>query len=345
MKILIDGRVLAHGHTSGVQRHAQEITKALHKADHTITIVTPKYKNRYYQQIWEHLLLPFYARKYDILHCPSNIAPIWLPKKTKLVITLHDLAFLDFPKQYSSFFQKYYAFLIPKNVRRAEHILTISNFSKKRIVQEYPSVTNKISVIHHGTSSHFVPSNQQKSDYVLYVGTMNRIKNFQVLLEMFLTSTLKNINLKMILPNTSTFSEDLYINTLIQKAKVSANIDIINYVNQEELKRYYQNAKLFLFPSFHESFGFPPLEAMACGTPVIVSNAAALPEVCGDAALYVNPHSMNDIKEKTIMLLEDKTLQKKMIQKGLERSAQFTWSKAAQEHIKIFKEVLTKENH
>lgn len=345
MKILIDGRVLAHDNTSGVQRHAQEITKALLKADHTIIPATPKYKNRYYQQIWEHTLLPFYARKYDILYCPSNIAPIWLPKKTRLILTLHDLAFLDFTKQYSSVFQKYYAFLVPKNIQRAEHILTISNFSKKRIVREYPWVTNKISVIHHGTSSHFVPSNQQKSDYVLYVGTMNRIKNFQVLLEIFLTPILKNINLKMILPNAPTFSEDLYINTLIQKAKESANMDIIDCVSQEELKRYYQNAKIFVFPSFHESFGFPPLEAMACGIPVIVSNSTALPEVCGEAALYVDPHSANDIIEKIQMILQDETLQKKMIQKGLERSAQFTWDNAAQEHIKIFKEALRKENH
>ena len=97
MKVLIDGRVLAHDHTSGVQRHAQEITKALQEVDNTITTIIPKYKNRYYQQIWEHTLLPFYARKYDILYCPSNIAPLYLPKKTKLAITLHDLAFLDFP--------------------------------------------------------------------------------------------------------------------------------------------------------------------------------------------------------------------------------------------------------
>ncbi len=340
MKILIDGRVLAHTHTSGVQRHAQEISKALKEADNSITIAIPKYKNRYYQQIWEHTLLPFYARKYDILYCPSNIAPLYLPKKTKLTLTLHDLAFLDFPKQYSSVFQKYYAFLVPRNIRRAEYILTISDFSKNRITKEYPWVKNKIRVIHHGISSHFVPSDQKKSDYVLYVGTMNRIKNFQVLLEIFLTPALKNIDLKMILPNASTFSEDAHINTLIQKAKSSDNIDIIDHVNQEELKRYYQNAKLFVFPSFHESFGFPPLEAMACGTPVIVSKVTALPEVCGDAVLYVDPHSTNDITEKIQLLFGDTALQEQYRAKGLEHVKIYTWEDAAKAHLKIFKEVL-----
>ncbi len=340
MKILIDGRVLAHGHTSGVQRHAQEIARALHEADHTITTVIPKYKNRYYQQIWEHTLLPFHARKYDILYCPSNIAPLYLPKKTKLALTLHDLAFLDFPKQYSSVFQKYYAFLVPKNIQRAEYILTISNFSKKRIIQEYPWVKNRISIIHHGISSHFLPSSQPKSDYVLYVGTMNRIKNFQVLLEIFLTPEFKNIDLKMILPNASTFSDDEHINILIRRSKKANNIDIIDHVNQDELKTYYQNARLFVFPSFHESFGFPPLEAMACGTPVIVSNVTALPEVCGDAALYVDPYSMEDISKKIQLLLSDTSLQEEYIAKGLAHVKTYTWERAAKAHLKDFKEML-----
>ena len=340
MKLLIDGRVLAHEHTSGVQRHAQEISKALEKADHTITTVIPKYRNRYYQQIWEHTLLPFYARKYDILYCPSNIAPLYLPKKTKLAITLHDLAFIDFPKQYSSIFQKYYAFLVPINIRRADYVLTISSFSKKRIIKEYPWVKDKISVIHHGISSHFVPSNQPKSEYVLYVGTMNRIKNFQVLLEIFLTSEFKNIDLKMILPNAASFSNAEHINTLIQNAKASANIDIIDQVNQDELKTYYQNAKLFVFPSFHESFGFPPLEAMACGTPVIVSNVTALPEVCGDAALYVDPNSKEDIAEKIQLLFSDISLQKEYIAKGLAHVKIYTWKDTAKAHLKKFKEML-----
>ena len=335
MKILIDGRVLAHDHTSGVQRHAQEIIKALQEADSTIVTAIPKYKNRYYQQIWEHTLLPFYARKYDILYCPSNIAPIYLPKRTKLTMTLHDLAFLDFPKQYSSVFQKYYAFLVPKNIQRAEYILTISNFSKKRIIREYPWVKNKISVIHHGISSHFLPSAQPKSNYVLYVGAMNRIKNFQVLLEIFLAPEFKNIYLKMILPNASTFSDDEHINTLIGRAKEAGNIDIIDQVDQDELKTYYQNAKLFVFPSFHESFGFPPLEAMACGTPVIVSNTTALPEVCGDTALYVDPYSTEDIAKKIQIALRNDILLQKLTSMGLAHTKKFTWGKAARKYLNI----------
>ena len=340
MKILIDGRVLAHTHTSGVQRHAQEIVKSLYEADHTITTAIPKYKNRYYQQIWEHTLLPFYARKYDILYCPSNIAPLYLPKKTKLVMTLHDLAFLDFPKQYSSVFQKYYSFLVPKNLKRAQHIITISNYSQKRIVKEYLWIKEKITVVYHGISSHFTPSKTPKSDYVLYVGSMNEIKNFQVILKIFLMQKFKSTSLKMILPGASTFTQNETISTLLKQARSAENIEIIDHVKQNTLKIYYQDAKLFLFPSFHESFGFPPLEAMACGTPVIVSKVTALPEVCGDAAIYVDPHDIGDIKNKIEMVLDNELLQKEMREKGLERVKLFTWEKAAKEHMNIFNEVL-----
>jgi len=237
MKILIGGRVLAHSHTSGVQRHAQEIAKALAKEDPTITTVKPKYQNRYYQQIWEHTLLPWYARSYDLLYCPSNIAPIWLPKKTKLVMTLHDLAFLDFPEQYSSLFQKYYAFLVPKNLKRAHAIVTISNFSKERIVREYPWTENKISMIHHGISPYFTVIRAPKSDYILYVGSMNEIKNFQAVLKIFLMPEFKTTPLKMILPGVSTFTQDQTITALLDEAKLAENIEIIGSVSQFWMKQ------------------------------------------------------------------------------------------------------------
>ena len=336
MKILIDGRVLAHDHTSGVQRHAQEIIQALKEIDHSIDIAIPKYKNRYYQQIWEHTLLPFYARKYDLLYSPSNIAPLYLPKKPKLAITLHDLAFLDFPEQYSSVFQKYYTFLVPQNLSRAEYVITISDFSKNRIIKEYPWIKDKISVVHHGISSFFTPSEELSSDYVLYVGAMNEIKNFQTVLQIFLMPEFQNIPLKMILPGGSTFVQNETTVKLLTKAISADNIEIIDFVDQNTLRNYYQEAKIFLFPSFHESFGFPPLEAMACGTPVIVSNRTALPEVCGQAALYVDPENNRDIVNKLQILLHDESLQHELIKNGLEHIKKFTWEKAGNKYWNIF---------
>jgi len=336
LKILIDGRTLAHTSTTGIQRHAQEIITALKEADISI----PRYKNRYYQQLWEHTLLPFYARKYDLLFCPSNVAPYWHFKKTKLVVTVHDLAFIDFPAEYSSFFQKYYTHLIPWVIKKADRVLTISAFSKERIEKEYPLAIGKVNVIHHGISDKFTPQGALKENFVLYVGAVNEIKNFQGVLEVFMQESFNKVPLKMILASSSSFKQSAKVEKILADVAHHNNIEIIDFVDQEDLKVYYQKAKVFLFPSFHESFGFPPLEAMACGTPVIVSNVTALPEVCGDAALYVDPNDKEDITNKLLQLYHDDVLQEVMIAKGVQRAGVFTWDKSAEEHIKIFEEVL-----
>jgi len=338
LKILIDGRTLAHRDITGIQRHAIEITKAL-KEEISCAVALPRYANRYYQQIWEHTLLPFYARRYDLLFSPSNVAPFWHFKSTKLVVTVHDLAFIDFPDEYSSFFQKYYKFLIPWVMRRADRVLTISAYSKDRIIKEYPFVRERLQVIQHGLSEMFRPSQKEKESYVLYVGAMNEIKNFQKVLEIFMREPLRDIPLKMVLPLSDTFRQSPATQKLLADVAYHDNIELIEFVEQKALIGYYQRARIFLFPSFHESFGFPPLEAMACGTPVIVSNTTALPEVCMDAALYVNPHDAEDITKTLLKLYHDKHLQEQMRAKGLQRASQFSWKQTAQKHVALFKEV------
>jgi len=340
MKILIDGRVLAHKDITGIQRHAIELSRELLRYSY-IDLATPKYKNRYYQQLWEHTLLPWYARKYDLLFSPSNVAPFWLFRDTKLVVTIHDLAFLDFKENYSRLFQKYYQLLIPFLIKKADKVLTISNFSKERIIKEYPKVSSKIDVIYHGLSKDFKDSLEKKEDYILYVGAINEIKNFQTVLELFMSDELCDIPLKMILANSDSFKQSDKVRELLLDSKRFKNIEIIDKVSQEKLIKYYQKAKIFLFPSFHESFGFPPLEAMACKTPVIVSDTTALPEICKDAALYIDPNDKDDIKEKLLKLYSDDKLQKDFIKRGFLRVDEFNWEKSAKKHLEIFEEVVS----
>jgi glycosyltransferase involved in cell wall biosynthesis len=217
--------------------------------------------------------------------------------------------------------------------------LTISNFSKKRIIKEYPKVSSKIDVIHHGLSTYFKDSCVQKEDYILYVGAINEIKNFQTVLELFMSDELCDIPLKMILANSDSFTQSDEVKDLLLDSKSFKNIEIIYKVSQKSLIEYYQKAKIFLFPSFHESFGFPPLEAMACGTPAIVSNVTALPEICKDAALYIEPNDKDDIKNKLLKLYYDEWLQKDFTTKGLLRAGEFDWKESADKHLEIFKEV------
>jgi glycosyltransferase involved in cell wall biosynthesis len=126
-----------------------------------------------------------------------------------------------------------------------------------------------------------------------------------------------------------------------EKLPFSDRIIFTGYINDiNELTNIYQKALIFVFPSVYESFGFPPLEAMACGCPVVVSNVASLPEVCGDAAYYVDPYSVESIAEGIYNVLTDESLRQSLIKKGLERAKLFSWEKAAKEHLKVFEEVL-----
>lgn len=340
IKILIDGRVLFHNKVTGVENHAISIIEKMEeKID--IDVAIPKYKNRYYSHFWEHFILPIKARKYDILFCPSNIAPLFLSKKIKLVVTLHDLSFKDFSQMYSLFFRKYYDFLVPKILKRADKILTISSFSYKRITKEYPFIKDKINFIYHGKNEIFdFDETIKKEDYILYVGSLNDTKNFSSVIKAFIKLKNSKYKLKMIMPSSSNFKIDENKLHLLNEAKNNKNIEIIDYLSQDKLVKVYQKAKIFVFPSYHESFGFPVLEAFACGTPVICSNTSSLPEVGCDAVLYCDAYDVNDIKEKIELLLADEILQKKMIEKGLKRAKFFSWEKSADEHIKIFKEVL-----
>jgi glycosyltransferase involved in cell wall biosynthesis len=134
--------------------------------------------------------------------------------------------------------------------------------------------------------------------------------------------------------------ENEEIVSLIQKLK--SDVLYLGYVPDNELGKFYNLASLFVYPSFYEGFGLPPLEAMACGCPVIVSNVASLPEVCGEAVFYVDPNDIGCITQGMNRVLNDETLRKSLIMKGLERSKLFSWEKSAKEHLKVFEEIMKK---
>ena len=122
--------------------------------------------------------------------------------------------------------------------------------------------------------------------------------------------------------------------------KIGDDAIYMGYVQTKGLAYIYNLANLFIFPSFYEGFGLPPLEAMASGCPVVVSNVASLPEVCGDAAYYVNPYDVESIADGIYKVVDDKELRENLVQKGLERTKLFSWEKSAREHLKVFEEVL-----
>ena len=338
MKLLVDARVLTHTIYTGVENYTKHILEYLSK-NISLNVIKPKTTNKYLGHLWTHFILPF--KKGDILFCPANIAPIFVPRKKQLIVTIHDVAFLVYQDSFSKFFQWYYRFLIPKNIKRANKIITISKYSKKEIEKFYPHAKGKIEVIFLGLDKKFKPlKNIKKKNQILYVGSLNERKNFYGTIEAFLT--LNNINLKLIMVGnfSKTFSLNKKSIEILKNAKQNENIIFRSNVSNNELVKLYNESKLFVYPSFYEGFGLPILEAMACGVPVVTSNISSMPEVGGDAVVYCNPFSVEDIKAKIEMVLFNEKLQKEIIQKGLQRAKKFTWEQSANEHMKVFKEVL-----
>jgi len=353
--IVVNCRFLTQKIT-GSQRFAIEISKQLKKMNHDILFVAPK--NIIHKDIaqelnvkiignntghfWEQVDLPLYLRKIGnpLLVNLVNTAPLFYKNK---VVTIHDLSWMHFPDYVSKKFYMYYLFLIPKIAKNSLHILTVSEFSKKDISNKLKINDNKISVIYNAHNRNFKKIALKKEYIVLSVVTLHPLKNIARLIESFIIlKKLGKIDNRYNLVIIGTENKKIFSGgkKLLEICKGRDDIFFKGYVKDvSRLAEWYNKAKVFVFPSLFESFGIPPLEAMACGTPVIVSNAASLPEVCGNAAYYVDPYDVEDIAKGIETVLKDDKLQKELIKKGLERVKMFSWEKSAKKLIEIIKEV------
>jgi len=334
MKILVDGRVLRDEFFTGVQCYTQQLLKSFDRLGVPYDIASPKSNNRCLQHIWEHLSLPDKARFYDLLFCPGNISPTWKPKNLKIVVSIHDLSFMYFKNVYKSLFRFYYNFTIPKIIKVADKIITVSNTERETIMESFPRYAKKIVSIHNGIDEIFLSSETilEKENYLLYVGSLNPRKNLQGVIEAFLQIA-EGIPHKLVIVgvNTGAFKKT--------RTKDSDRIKFLGFVNQEYLVQLYRNAAVFVFPSLYEGFGLPLLEAMACGCPVITSNISSLPEVAGDSAIMIDPYDVNAMANAMYNVLTNESLRQEMIKKGLQRIKLFSWEKAAKETLKVFEEV------
>ncbi len=339
MQLAFDGRVLRHSARTGVEHYAESIYGQLQRH---FELLKPISTQHYLQQVWEHTILPLKGRKSDLLFCPANIAPLYLPANTRLVLTLHDVAFKRFPQSFSPMFRIYYSLLVPKNIDRADRIITISEASKKEIIRFYPEAEEKLTVIPLGIHEKYrVLPKIQKRKQILYVGSINERKNVTGVIEAFeRLPEAQHYTLVIVGNFFGNFSLSEKSEKVLERAAANKNIVFKKGLDDEALIREYNEASCFVFPSFYEGFGLPPLEAMACGTPVITSNVSSMPEVCGDAAIYCDPYNVDDIAEKIRIVLQNRLLQAQMREKGLTRAAGFSWEKSAKAHLNLFEKVL-----
>lgn len=308
--------------------------------------ITNSKDRNYYEQF---VLPKEVGRKYPdaILHYPDSMAPLF--GKNKSVITIHDLAFLSRPRDFVAK-TRYWKKLVTKlSVRKAEKIISITEFAKDQIKEYYSKYSYKAHTIHNGFNdfskedididkvSEKVKAYAGKP-YILTVSTISPRKNMDGLIKAF--NNMKNqagMNL-VICGGKGWLYEGVF--KLVEENALTDRVLFAGKTNDEELKFLYKNASLFVYPSFYEGFGLPPLEAMSYGIPCAVSKVSSMPEVLEQASLYFNPYSMDDMSEKMEILLKDEALRTSFIEKGFNQIKKFSWEKCAEQVIDLYEKLI-----
>ncbi|MGY3211542.1 glycosyltransferase family 4 protein [Mucilaginibacter sp. HD30] len=288
----------------------------------------------------------------DILFSPHYNSPILPVRAKKRVVTIHDVYHLAYYSQLS-YTQKLYANLaINRSVKLSDRIITVSDFSKTEIIKYTGCSPEKISVIHNGVKqlttlrplNHVRKKYGLPDKYLLYVGNVKPHKNLKIFLDAYLllVNSIKDEYKIVIAGKKDGFitGDNSLFDFIDTNSELKHNVIFTGYVEDNDMDTLYSAASLLVFPSFYEGFGLPPLEAMLNNCPVISSNAASLPEVCGDAAIFFEPFDKEDLAFKIMKVLRNGRLRRDLVSKGALRVKKFAWEVSAQKHLQLLKDLL-----
>ena len=334
--IYVNGRFLGKK-MDGIGRFSIEICKQLKEIGLPFCIIIPKNINyvnkegfniinygRLRSHFWEQIDLLKFLRLNNkpLLLNLSGLGPLFYENQ---IITIHDLSFYVNKKWFSRTYTWFYSTATPIIAKRAKKIITVSDFSKSEIIKYMQLNSNKIAVVGNAVSKCLTnkehsqkPKISINGKYVLAVSSVDPRKNLQRLINIFSRDSFKDYTLVLVGNSGKHFNGRL--------TNRSQNIVIMGFVSNEELLYLYQNCELFIYPSLYEGFGIPPLEAMSNGCAVIVSRIPSLQEVCGDAALYIDPYDENDIEYMINKIIGNPQLKRDYQIKGRERARMYDWN-------------------
>ena len=284
----------------------------------------------------------------DIIHSPEN-ATLFIKLKNQMkIITVHDIIAYKFPKFVTLTTRLRYKYLLPRTLKTADKIIADSHNTKQDLINCFKVPKNKIKVIHLAADEIFKPLNYEEVNefkrkyhinfpFILYVGNITENKNIPTLIKAFYMIKNKNIKHKLVIAGMKRGDKRVF--EMIDQLNLLNEVIFTGYLPKEDLPRLYNAADLFVYPSFYEGFGLPPLEAMSCGCPVITSNTSSLPEVVGDAGIMIDPYDINGLSMKMYEILTNDDLREELKRKGLKRAKLFSWEKTAVETLKVYKEV------
>jgi glycosyltransferase involved in cell wall biosynthesis len=347
MHICINGRFLTQPIT-GVQRFAEEVVKALDlliaggeiRPPGKVSVLAPanvlrvpkftaiemSIRGQLKGHAWEQLELPWLAGGALIV----NLCQVAPALRRRQLVVMHDASVYAVPWAFSRKFRAWYRVLMPLIARRSEKLATVSRFSRMELARYIKVAAERFAVIDE-SGDHILSAAPDRSvltrhgltarKFVLAVSSLNPNKNFAGLVQAF--EFLSDGDFDIVVAGGS--APRVFGSAL----NLPASVKHIGYVSDGELRALYEAAACFVYPSFYEGFGLPPLEAMRCGCPVIASHAASMPEICAGGALYCDPHSPQDIADKISGLMGNTGLQDELRSKGLARAAEFSWERCA----------------
>jgi len=343
-QIVVNGRFLSRRMT-GVERYAVEITR---RFGTDIRICQPKWGGiGAIGHAWEQISLPMQLGRYDLLWSPANVGPLLVKRQ---VLTLHDMSWLEHPEWFRSSLSFGYRKLLPLLARQVVGIITDSNYTKIRIIDQLQISEKQLYVIPCGVDSEdFYPvdiSQMKKiclkygieGEYILFVGSLSPHKNLTGLIEAWTEIISQAPDLWLVVVGASNRTFANHRQSVDQIILNRRHVLALGYVPDNDLRALYSGALAYVQPSRSEGFGLTVLEAMACGAPVLSSRAGALPEVAGEAALYFDPDSLEDFVGQLKHLIGDADLRDSLRQAGLARAANYSWELTASEVQKILQD-------
>lgn len=284
----------------------------------------------------------------DVLHVQYT-APPFCP--IPVVATIHDLAFEHLPETFTRRGSLQLKLTVRRTAQKAARIATVSEYSRQDLLRTYKLPPEKVAVTYNGVEPHFTPQAQFNEvaeikqqfgiarDYLLAVGSLQPRKNLVRLIRAYakLRAESESFSPQLVIVGRKLWlAEEIFAE--VRRQRWAEDVILTGYVSDNDLPKLYRQATAFVYPSLFEGFGLPPVEAMACGTPVITSDVSSLPEVTGRAALLIDPKNQTSIESALLQIMRDQELRAEMRERGIEQAKKFTWQAAAEKTLQLYQE-------
>jgi glycosyltransferase involved in cell wall biosynthesis len=336
--IVVNARFCVHRLT-GMQRYGLEISRRL---GNRVQIVRPARSLRGAAgHLWEQFYLPSAVGK-RLLWSPNNTGPLAVSHQ---ICTIHDLIPLDHPEWFSRCFSSWYEWLLPRLVKQVRHIIAISEFTKRRLVERLRVRPERVTVIPNGVEARFHPRGRSETDavrrelgiptpaYLLCVGSLEPRKNLGRLLLAW--SRIEGTVPEEVSLVVAGARGSARVFQSVALANIPPRVHFTGYVSDDQLPSLYSGALALVYPSLCEGFGLPPLEAMASGVPVVTSCTSSMPEVVGEDAVLVDPEGVESIADGIQRVVSSNALRQELSRRGLERAREITWERTAQQTLQL----------